>query len=277
MPVFISHSHRDQASYTALCRALDYEHISHWDVASILAGSHLADQLRTAIEKCEVCVFLATRSSIESNWCLAEIGAFWGAGKRVIVYLSDAQLSEEDLPPQLRGNLWASDIDQLTQAIKEACDDLLDVFIAAPMAAYGSENEYQAARAEVLKVISALRDHCGLRVYCAVESCPTMKSFQIADVSVKKDFKAIRKAHNFVLIYPKKILSSVILEAGFALALRKFSVYFVTNRKDLPFMLQDAAGAFRDVALEELDCSSDYNGIVDAIHNNGKELFEPQL
>jgi hypothetical protein len=40
------------------------------------------------------------------------------------------------------------------------------------------------------------------------------------------------------MLYPKKILSSILVEAGFALAIRKYSLYFAAKREDLPFMLQ---------------------------------------
>ena len=273
MPVFISHSHNDEAIYTTLCLALDLAKIPRWDLSSLAAGVSLADQLRMAIEQCEVCIFLATKSSVNSTWCLAELGAFWGAGKKVIIYMSDPQLTESELPPQFRGNLWATNANQLIEKLKSAYEEAFDIFLAVPMAAYENEDEYQAARNEVLKIISTFRELYQLRVYCAIENRPTIKSFQTASVSVKTDFKALRQSRTFVLIYPKKLHSSVILEAGFALALRKYSVYFVSNRKDLPFMLQEAAGAFPDVVIEELTCSLDYNCIIDAIKNNGKELF----
>jgi hypothetical protein len=276
MPAFISHSHKDEAFYSTLCLALDGAGIPRWDVASLAPGSSLADQLRTAIGQCEVCIFLATRRSIESQWCLAELGAFWGAGKRVIVYLGDPEKTEKDMPPQFQGNLWASSARQLLDTVRALCKPVqtYDIFLAAPMAAYQNEDEYQAARSEVLKVCDAFREHCGFNVYCAVEQCLTMKSFQAADVSVRVDLKAIRNAQNFVMLYPKKMSSSILFEAGFALAIRKYSLYFAANRKDLPYMLQDAASVFPDVYMHELPCSSNYDCIVDEIRINKKDLFQ---
>lgn len=120
MPVFISHSHEDEASYSALCLALDGAQIPRYDVAAFVPGLSLSDQLRAVINKCEVCVFLATRRSIQSRWCLAELGAFWGAGKRTVVYLCDPDLTEAEIPPQFQGNLRTTSARQLVDAVNDA-------------------------------------------------------------------------------------------------------------------------------------------------------------
>lgn len=80
MGVFISHSQKDEAAYSGFCLALDGKHIDRWDPESMAIGQSLADQLREAIRICDTCVFLATKRSVESKWCMAELGAFWGAG-----------------------------------------------------------------------------------------------------------------------------------------------------------------------------------------------------
>lgn len=66
-----------------------------------------------------MCVFLATTHSLESRWCLAELGAFWGAGKKVIVYLADPAIDQSALPPQFQGNLWTADAEELIKGINE--------------------------------------------------------------------------------------------------------------------------------------------------------------
>lgn len=80
--VFISHSGEDKAAYSSLCLALDNSGVSRWDVSKLSLGKPLAERLRAAIEECDLCIFLATARSLESRWCLAELGAFWGAGKK---------------------------------------------------------------------------------------------------------------------------------------------------------------------------------------------------
>jgi len=117
--VFISYSHEDAALYTSLCLALDGSGISRRDVSRLALGQPLAEGLRTAIDECDVCVFLATARSLQSQWCLAELGAFWGAGKKVLVYLADPAIDESAIPPQFRGNLWTANARDLVQGIRE--------------------------------------------------------------------------------------------------------------------------------------------------------------
>ncbi len=120
MTIFISHSDKDRAIYQTLCMALDAKKVSRWDVAAMLPGESLSDQLRQSINECHLCVFVATRRSLESQWCLAELGAFWGSGKTVILFMVDPELDESVLPPQFRGNLRASSPQQLIDVIQAA-------------------------------------------------------------------------------------------------------------------------------------------------------------
>jgi len=100
--------------------ALDSIGVERWSATGITPGKSLSDQLRNAISECKLCVFIATRRSIESQWCLAELGAFWGAGKTVVLFMADPDLDEGMLPPQFQGNLRATTPTQLSDAILAA-------------------------------------------------------------------------------------------------------------------------------------------------------------
>jgi hypothetical protein len=60
---------------------------------------------------------------------MAELGAFWGAGKQVIILLADPEIGEAQLPAQFQGNLWTRDARRVLEAIKglaaTALDDVL--------------------------------------------------------------------------------------------------------------------------------------------------------
>ncbi len=118
MSVFISHSHEDEGAYTALCLALDGQNVPRWDVSDMVPGSSLAEQLRNAINECAACILVATSRSLNSRWCLAEVGAFWGAGKPVILYKVDPEITEADHPPQFQGNLWTSDAGRVVERVR---------------------------------------------------------------------------------------------------------------------------------------------------------------
>jgi hypothetical protein len=118
MPVFLSHSFQDEAVYSTLRLALVGAGVELWDREAISAGESLSDQLKEAIRSCDTCVLIATRRSVESPWCHAELGAFWGAGKRVILFMVDPDLAESVLPPQFKGIVRASSVHKLIEALK---------------------------------------------------------------------------------------------------------------------------------------------------------------
>jgi hypothetical protein len=76
------------------------------------------EQLRQRIVEAELCVFVATRHSVESIWCGAELGALWGAGKTVVIYLAEASLSEDELPKQFKGHLAERRIARVVEAVQ---------------------------------------------------------------------------------------------------------------------------------------------------------------
>ncbi len=154
MPAFVSHSFKDEAIYTAICLALDAANAERWDTSTMSPGESLADQLRDAIHACEVCVFIATRRSIESPWCLAELGAFWGAGKKVLLFLADPDLADSMLPPQFKGNLRVNTAHELIAAVKATTDEHRQALTQAKRQApyeffetsgnYGTEKDWQS-------------------------------------------------------------------------------------------------------------------------------------
>lgn len=119
MPIFVSYSSQDEAVFSALNLSLESAGLDRWDSASMTPGDSLADQLQTAIGHCEVCIFIATRRSITSPWCLAELGAFWGAGKKVLMFMADPDLAESTLPPQFKGTLQVNNARTLIDSARK--------------------------------------------------------------------------------------------------------------------------------------------------------------
>lgn len=124
-----------------------------------------------------------------------------------------------------------------------------DVFLSAPMAAYADDAQFQAGRAGFKKVYDALTQDCGLRVYWAAANITTMKDYQTIDVSVQEDLAALNASRYFVLLYPQSLVTSALFEAGYALALKLPSRYFVRERSDLPFLMRELAGAVPDIHI----------------------------
>ena len=75
MSIFVSHDEQDEAVYSSFCLSLDGSRVERWDQETMAVGQSLADQLRETIRICHTCVFLATKRSVASKWCMAELGA----------------------------------------------------------------------------------------------------------------------------------------------------------------------------------------------------------
>src|SRR5271166_5837456 len=96
-----------------------------------------------------------------------------------------------------------------------------DLFLAAPMSAL-DESDYATERAGVLAEV----EHPG--------------GFTGEADALRRDLTALRHARLFVLIYPGKIVTSALVEVGYALALRLPCLLLVRDRSDLPYLLNQA-------------------------------------
>lgn len=118
--VFISHSFGNKAGFLNVAHPLAAASIPYWNPdTDVRPGSSLREQLRQAIAECCVCVFVATRPALASSWCASELGAFWGAGKPIIVYLADPSLTESDLPEIVQGDVYEEVIYKVVAAAGE--------------------------------------------------------------------------------------------------------------------------------------------------------------
>lgn len=148
-----------------------------------------------------------------------------------------------------------------------------DLFIASPMAAYDTNEQYQKDRQNILDISTAFENKFGYKkIFYAGRTIRSMEKFEHKDSSVKDNLIALKQSKRFVLIYPKALTSSVLVEAGWALALGKPSVYYVRNRDHLPFLLREAGQAFESVKIYEY---TNVEYLIKSIENNKKEsLFE---
>jgi hypothetical protein len=115
-----------------------------------------------------------------------------------------------------------------------------DVFLASPMAALAPGESYSAQQASALDFQGALQTHCGFTVYFAGVDLPSVDDFDAPDIAVDYNFEALSRSRYFVLLAlePFRRQSGIFVEAGYALALRVPSLYFIGPHVDLPYCLQ---------------------------------------
>jgi hypothetical protein len=150
------------------------------------------------------------------------------------------------------------------------------VFIAAPMnmfVASGQPENYAQSREGILKIIAQIRRCCGVKeIFYAGEFIEDVRNFELPDISLKDDFRLILEREYFVLFWPNKFASrSALIEAGIALTLNKKFICFAKNLEDLPFLLQGAQTATRNLKIIRY---IDIDDLTRTIANSGDKIFD---
>jgi nucleoside 2-deoxyribosyltransferase len=125
-----------------------------------------------------------------------------------------------------------------------------DVFLSSPMSAFRKDEDYKKDRDAMLRLKKYLENQKNFNIYYAGEHISSSISFENELVG-HNDFEAIENSRCFIMFYPESIVSSVLVEAGYALALKKPSVYFVHNKENLPFLLREAHHNYPNVQVFE--------------------------
>lgn len=145
-----------------------------------------------------------------------------------------------------------------------------DVFLAAPMAAMAND-KFENTLWKENEIKKVLEEECGFsRVFFAGTNMKTKDDFETADLSIETDVNAIKDSQYFIMIYPEKIVTSVIFEAGIAFALGKPSFYF-GQPDNFPFLMTQAHQKFEHVKIYEADSLDE---IIRIIKKNKRELFK---
>jgi hypothetical protein len=119
--------------------------------------------------------------------------------------------------------------------------DSYDLFLATPMSSIVEDAEYVLHRRGIVKLIRRLKDELGIqRTYYAGASIAGQDEFTPENLAVDTDLIALVQSKVFCLIYPTRVVSSALIETGYALGLKKPSILFVRQRQDLPYLLAQA-------------------------------------
>jgi hypothetical protein len=245
----------------------------------ISAGQDWLDWIRAQVQDSAMAIVVVTPLSKSRPWLMWEAGAVSGVGLArrenlpVVPLLFGLKADEvpdplisrqvkfgtapDDLHDVLEsirrsGNLNYRPQDQvaaaLTTYIAEAkalrAPGMHDVFISCPMTSLPDDGY-----AKMRKTIEGLTDAMnarGFTAYSAVRRILTKDHVDPETIAAEQDLPALTTSRNFLMIYPGKILSSCLLEAGYALVAGIPSIYFVKSDDDLPYLLRGAVESFRN-------------------------------
>lgn len=146
-----------------------------------------------------------------------------------------------------------------------------DAFLSSPMAGFGDDDRYRAHRGEMKRLADVLEAECDFkRIYSAALAIESQAEFEEPGVSLREDLEALHDSRYFVLVLPERVVSSVTVEAGYALALSKTSIYLVRRMEDLPFLLRQAPHVFSNVMVYQY---ADEEDLLRLVRNNRMGLF----
>jgi hypothetical protein len=116
------------------------------------------------------------------------------------------------------------------------------VFVAAPMSGYGSDDLYKSHLRFVQQICAELeRRSCVEHVYFAGRHIESIAGFSNPTDAFRQDYTELRRCDLFLMYYPAPVRSSVLVEAGIAIGLGKASFFACSTKKELPYLLVNAA------------------------------------
>lgn len=273
MRVFVSHPHK-QGNLAATFKRIISDAIgpsvdvfASSDIKDLPGGTPWRDALLQQLADSDLVLVLCSPDSIDNRWLYLEVGGAW-ALKRPVIPICHSGLTIGQLPVQFQNfnslevgqeefarrllisigqhlSLHVSPMlkfdafeDQIGEVLRNRKVYTFDLFISCPMSAL-DKKEYASMQSVVNDVCDQLLERQIVRtLYCATYDKGQPTDFDHPVFGTQKDFAALSESSKFVLIYPMTVTSSCLVEAGFALARKIPSVYFVRNQKDLPFALR---------------------------------------
>lgn len=108
------------------------------------------------------------------------------------------------------------------------------VFLAAPISGFPDPEEYYAYRDSILKLIARLRAN-SLEVFSEVERIGNTDSYDSPGQSALQDFQGIDASDIFLMLHPRKLQTSSLIELGYACA-REKAIMIVGPRRAIPYL-----------------------------------------
>ena len=148
-----------------------------------------------------------------------------------------------------------------------------DAFIAAPFTDL-ADTERQELEATIDEIKSTMAESLGLRnIYSALGGPDDHRSFWDDRLVISSEvLNRIRRSRYFILIYPQKVVSTSLIETGWALGSKKPVIVFYKDINDLPSVLKKPRYV-RHLVSVHLAQFQEYSDIVETIRQD-RFLFD---
>jgi hypothetical protein len=146
-----------------------------------------------------------------------------------------------------------------------------DVFISSPLAGLSGDKAIREHHDRIVPLVSYLENELRFRVFWAGQRIRCVADFEAPDISARDDVEAIKDSKYFLLLYPEKVVSSVLFEAGIALRCCLGSIYIAQSKTHLPFLMCSASAAFDNVRTYE---AANLEDTLKLVKKHGRRFFE---
>ncbi|MBO4917669.1 MAG: toll/interleukin-1 receptor domain-containing protein [Bacteroidales bacterium] len=184
------------------------------------------------------------------------------------IYKTQYNNLKDDLKPQLdklKSQRYFSERYIYPQDVNTMTMDT--IYISAPMSTITSEEYVDQQR-----FLKRLSDSLQKNEICKTIYCPaietTVEEWDGITTAVKKNYTKLRQVQHLIVIYPRSMPTSSLVEIGYGIALCKNIIIFYKDK--LPFMLN---GAAEDIPHLHTRRYRTYQDIIRAI-NTDRSLFE---
>jgi hypothetical protein len=137
------------------------------------------------------------------------------------------------------------------------------IFIAAPISSFENDYEYNNLREKLLDIIDNIKGiNSEIKIISELINIKSNTDFENPVISAKKDFNNIKESTHFILIYPRKTVSSALIELGYAIALNKKILIVTPDKETLPYIAQELNLVYDYVELILLEDISNLEKII---------------
>ncbi len=143
------------------------------------------------------------------------------------------------------------------------------IYISVPMASIQKDLEYSELREFLIDLKQTLKKVGFKDIYCPMIDKEDKDHFDGKTKAIKENFTILKQVDSILVVYPKKLPSSTLVEIGYGIALSKKMVIFYSD--GLPYMLERVGNYIQNVSTYHFKSLNEISGIIE---KNGMVLFE---
>lgn len=147
------------------------------------------------------------------------------------------------------------------------------LYLACPMASLDDDIQYQETQKTTIQVRDAINKFCNIpadKIYAPAINIDKRDRFDGSEKAISDNFVELKQSEYYVCVYSKNVPSSIIVEIGYCIALKKKIVVFLKNDVELPYILKGSEKALSFIKIYRYKCAEE---IVNIFKKNNKSAL----